>query len=207
MARQTIDRYVYRYPALTMQATGIDPSDVPNHENAYPWSGVLSRVDEPSAKPPGGAEGHHVILPREVVRHRLNDLTGMPLNVDPVSGYRDHAKGHPIGVILGAEIKGKDLWVHGLLYKKYWPDEVATIQNHKPVLGLSYEIGSCDIEDTSAKVWKLKDFRFTGASCLLKTSAAYGSKTSIAAAATRPDCWTPIMRQLRQQGRRLAGLA
>ena len=94
------------------------------------------------------------------------------------------------------------------LPKKYWPEEVATIQHNKPVLGLSYEIGSCDVEDPTAKVWTLRDFRFTGASCLLKSAAAYGTATSIAAAAARPVCdYARIMRTLRAEGRRLAGFS
>jgi len=127
----------------------------------------------------------------------------MPVNVDP-EGYTDHLKSHPIGTILSAALRGKDVVVSGVLHAKYWPKEVATINANKNQLCMSYEIGSCAVEDDRAPVWTLKDFRFQGAAVLLKSAAAYGAKTSIAASTSRPDCWTPAMRRLRAEGRRLA---
>jgi len=38
-----------------------------------------------------------------VVQRRLGDLVGMPINVDPDSGYKDHAKNLPIGTILALQ--------------------------------------------------------------------------------------------------------
>jgi hypothetical protein len=191
------------YTFTSKGEVGLDVAEWPQHENAYPFEGVLCRVDEASTKPPNGAEGHVVILPRAVVQRRLGDLVGMPLNVDPRSGYQDHNKTHPIGTLLSAEIQGKNVVVRGILHAKYWPEELAVIRAHKDALGMSYEVGSVELEDEQAKVWRLKDFRFTGASVLLKSAAAYGSKTSISASTAPRDTWTPAMRTLRQQAQAL----
>ena len=82
---------------------GLDVADMPEHENAYPFTGTLCRVDEESQRPPNGSDGHVVVLPLAVVHRRLGDLVGMPINVDPDSGYKDHAKNLPIGTILALQ--------------------------------------------------------------------------------------------------------
>ena len=97
--------------------------------------------------------------------------------------------------------------VSGVLHAKYYPNEVATIRANKDALGMSYEIHSVSLEDEQAKVWRLKDFRFGGASVLLKSAAAYGAKTSIAASTPPPDTWTAALRQLRREAEALCARA
>jgi len=137
-------------------------------------------VDEASAKSPGGALGHKVYISREVCRKALPGLIGMPINARQGS-YDEHSKGNPIGTILRAGIDGKDVWVEGVINKKYHPQEASVIRANKDKLGLSYEIGNVAVADESAAVWHLTSFTFEGASVLLKTVAAYGNRTSIAA--------------------------
>jgi hypothetical protein len=184
------------------QNVGLDIDEMPQHENAYPFQGVLCRLDEPSFKPPGGASGHKVWISSAVAQKALPSLIGMPLNVKEGS-YSDHDKTNPIGTVLRAWIDGQNLWIAGVLHGKYHPHAVATIKANKDLLGLRYEVGNVAIRSENEDVWHLDAFEFTGVAALLKDAAAYGSKTSIAASTTQRDTWTPAMRTLRQQAQAL----
>lgn len=160
------------------------PSVTEEHPNRVPFLGVLTRIDEPSTRPPGGSKGHLVYIPTDVARTALPSLIGMPVNAQ-VSG-KNFLKGHNqktiVGVITGADLAGHDLCIEGYLYGKNLADEVKTIQDSKDRLGFSYEISNVEVENPDADVWVLRHFLFTGAAVLEKNAAAY-AKTSIAAQA------------------------
>jgi hypothetical protein len=172
-------RYLHKAP-FVLDAMGFDIPDAvaEPHVNRVPFSGVLSRVDEPSTRPPNGASGHKVFIPREVAEKALPTLIGMGIDVD--TDFKDHSKKRKIGVITEAHIDGKNLVISGHLFAKDFPDEVTYIQKNKRILGASYEIADVSVKDTSAAVWELDSFVFTGAAILEKSSAAY-QQTSIAA--------------------------
>jgi hypothetical protein len=71
-------------PPLTLrgdiQAIGITLPVVAEgeHPNARPFSGVLTRVDEPSTRPPCGSQGHRVLIPRQLAEARLEIITTSP---------------------------------------------------------------------------------------------------------------------------------
>jgi hypothetical protein len=175
-------------------------------ENRVPWKGILCPLDTPSQRPPGGAQGHRTIVTRQAAERALPSLIGAPLNAS--DDFGDHDRSQPIGAVHKAYIKGADLWVEGILYGRNFPALVATIKRHKDQLGLSYEITGCEVESEQAPIWKLIACTFTGLCCLKQSAAAYGDDTSIAASrALIPDCWSPVLAQLRRRGRALDGMA
>lgn len=175
----TLVRYAHKAP-FALEAMGFEISDAiaEPHINRVPFSGVLSRVDEPSTRPPNGAEGHKVLIPRAVAERALPTLIGMGIDVD--TDFKDHEKTRKIGVITEAHIAGKDLVIAGHIFGKDFPDETNYIQKNKNILGASYEIADVHVRDTAAPIWELESFVFTGAAVLKKSAAAY-AKTSIAA--------------------------
>jgi hypothetical protein len=174
-----IDRYTSASPLL-LDAVGFHMADAVSepHLNRVPFTGVLSRVDEPSTRPPNGAEGHRVLIPREVAERALPTLIGMGIDVE--SNFKDHAKTRKIGVITEAHLDGKDLVIAGHIYGKDFPEETTYIKKHKHLLGASYEIADVEVDDTTASIWRLNHFVFTGGAILRRDAAAY-AKTSIAA--------------------------
>jgi hypothetical protein len=171
-------RYVYRHP-LQLDALGLDmPVLAEAHPNRAPFSGILTRLDEPSTRPPNGSDGHLVCIPSAVAEAALPTLIGMGVDVD--AGFRDHNKKVKVGVLTSGERRGQDLVVQGHIFARDFPEEFAYIQAHKPQLGMSYEIADVEVEDTRAPVWVLRHLTFTGAAILAKRAAAY-QDTSIAA--------------------------
>ena len=148
--------------------------------NRAPFTGILTRVDEPSTRPPNGSEGHCVLMPRAAAERALPSLLGMGVN--SATNLREHAKKMKIGIITDASIDGNDLVVSGILYEKDFPDEVDAIRAEKDALGMSYELSNVDVDDPDADVWVLRSFVFTGAAILYKEAAAY-QQTAIAAQA------------------------
>lgn len=173
-----VTRYLHRAP-FALEAIGLDMPTVGNAAvNRTPFFGILTRVDEPSTRPPHGSQGHRVLIPRAVAEAALPTLLGM--GVDVSGNFKDHAKQTKVGVITEAHIAGKDLVFSGHLYDKDFPEEVAYIQQHKASLGASYEIADVSVEDTEATIWTLTALTFTGAAILRKDAAAY-QETAIAA--------------------------
>jgi hypothetical protein len=178
-------RYIHKAP-FRLEAVGLDMPVVDGNQiNRTPFSAILTRIDEPSTRPPNGSAGHLVQIPRAVAEAALSSLLGM--GVDVAENFRDHAKQTKVGVITEAHIEGKDLVISGHLYEKDFPEEVAYIKENKTKLGASYEIADVSVEDTDAKVWTLTGLLFTGAAILRKDAAAY-AKTAIAAQAEEEDC-------------------
>ena len=151
--------------------------------NKQEFTGILCTLDEPSDKPPGGAQGRRVVLPSAVVRTKLASLVNMPLNAS--QDLTDHDRHTVVGVVQDAWIAGPRLMIAGLLYDKNEGPLVARMQANTSQLGLSYEISSCVVVDEAAPIWVLRDFEFTGCSALLRSHAAYQSSAIEAAAAQR----------------------
>lgn len=169
--------------SLSLEAMGFQLPEVEGaHPNAMPFKGVVTRIDEPSDRPPHGAQGHRVMIPRAVAEAKLSTLIGQAVNV--ADGTQDHNARKKIGVIQEAHINGNDVWVSGYLYAKDFPNEVAELQRRKDVMGMSYEITRVAVADTKAQVWTISDLVFTGAAILEKNAAAYG-KTSLYARGER----------------------
>lgn len=173
-----IDRYRNKYP-LSLEALAIDmPVMAEDHPNRAPFTGVLTRLDEASTRPPNGSDGHRVLITSDVAHKAIPSLLGM--GIDIASNFRDHNKKLKVGVLTGGSVKGKDLVVEGHIFSKDFPDEYKYIKSHKNQLGMSYEIADVQVIDTAAPVWELSSFIFTGAAILEKRAAAY-QDTSIAA--------------------------
>lgn len=164
--------------SLEFDAMGFSLPEVhTDHPNRHPFRGVLTRIDEPSTRPPHGSDGHLVMISRHEAEKALPTLIGMA--VDIADDLTDHTK-KKIGVISEAYIKGNDLIVAGYLYAADFPEEVSKIQRYKDRMGMSFEIKRAQVSDVSARVWDLKNFVFTGAAILLRDKAAY-ENTSLSA--------------------------
>ena len=206
----TIDKYLYRAP-FHLDAIGVDLPELDEmHENRVPFHGILTRLDEPSTRPPNGAKSedgksHRVLIPRAVAEAALPSLIGMP--IDSSLRLDNHDKKNIVGTITRAEIQGKDLVVTGYLFGKNQLEDVEEIKRNKANLGMSYEIGSVLVDDPDADVWTLTSLQFTGAAILLKSAAAY-SKTAIAAQAEEESqmALEDLTKQLNDVGRKVSVL-
>ena len=169
---------------LQLDAVGVElPPMEGEHPNRQPFTGILTRVDEPSDRPPHGARGHRVFISREVAERALPSLIGMA--VDVAGDLTDHTV-KKIGLITEARLEGRDMRVSGYLYAKDFPDDVARLQARKAHLGMSYEITNVQVEDEEADIWTLRDLTFTGAAILERGKAAY-ERTSVYARAAREE--------------------
>ncbi len=164
---------------FTIEAMSLDMPDDPDHPNRMPFKGILTRVDEPSDKPPGGASGKRVFIPAEVAEEALSTLMGM--GVDCTPDFSGHDTRFKIGVITAATISGNALNIAGHLYRDDFPSECSDIKSKRKLLGFSYEC-KVAISDKDADPWIVDRIVFTGAAILLKKKAAYET-TSIAAQA------------------------
>ena len=151
----------------------------PEHPNQMKFKGVLVRLDEPSTKPPGGAEGHRILLPTGIAKERLGTLLNMGLNYSP--SLDTHAQRRKVGTITRAWIDGQNLCIEGLVWKHDFPEAEQDLKQKG--LGMSMEIGNVHVEDPEAPIWKITDFYFLGATILWKDAAAYYRTQAIAAKA------------------------
>ncbi len=166
------------YATIRLEAMAIEIPEFPEHPNRVPFSGVLTLLDVPSDRPPAGAAGHRVVLPRAVAERALPSLLGMA--VDYALGLRGHDVRRKIGVITRAEIRDNRLEVSGYLYGKDFPEVLRELRARRERLGMSYEVTEVRVANPSAKVWELENVVFTGAAILERASAAY-QQTSLAA--------------------------
>ena len=211
MAMLLTPRYVQR-SGLSLEALSLDvPAPAEEHPNKAPFRGILTRVDEPSTRPPtvhDGHPGHRVLIPRAVAEVAGPSLVGMPINCS--FNLKDHDKKFVIGIIESWRIEGRDFVVEGYLLEKNYPEEVALIRARRMQLGMSYEIADVIVEDAEADVWVLTALTFTGAAILDKAAAAY-EKTAIVARTEEetlmPGDATAILEELKTLGQRLDGLA
>lgn len=177
-ARTRINARTLERVTIEMQAMSLD---MPNeeHPNRMPFSGVMTRIDEASDDPPGGATGKRVFIPKEVARDALPTLMGM--GVDTTPEFDGHDARFKIGVITAATIEGNAVNIAGFLYANDFPEECARIKQEKSRLGFSYEC-KVAISDKNADPWVVDRIIFTGAAILYKEKAAYRT-TSLAAKA------------------------
>lgn len=173
---------------LKLEAMSLMLPDVKDHPNKAPFSGIMTRIGQPSDRAPGGSDGKRVVLTAEAVERAIPSLLGM--GVDYTPSFDGHDPQKKIGIITSAKSKGNALHVEGFFYAADFPEVVSQIQSNKRRLGWSYEILAVRIEDLNANPLVITEFIFTGAAVLRKDAAAY-STTTIAANAEDPSMPTP----------------
>jgi hypothetical protein len=142
--------------------------------NDQRFTGVLCTTDEPSTRPPHGAEGRRIVLPSRVAHATMAGLQGMPINLAADLG--DHDQTRIVGVIDAVRLQGNQLQVQGRLYDKNMPREVAQLLTRND-LGMSFELSQVSLESTSADPWVLAGCTFTGASILRREAAAFSTSS------------------------------
>lgn len=168
-----------RVKSLRLECMSLDIS-TSDHPNKMPFSGVLTKLDEPSDAAPGGAGGKRIIVTSAAARAALGSLLGMA--VDFTSSFDGHDPQAKIGIITSADVVGNEVRIEGFVYAADFPDTVDLIQKLKDVLGFSFEAQRLLVEDMSADILTITELTFTGAAILLKDKAAYQT-TSLAALA------------------------
>ena len=157
---------------MRLEALAVALPEVAGHPNRVPFEGVLTRVDEPSNRPPSGARGHRVILTRAAALAALPSLMGMA--VDYAQGWDGHDARRKCGIITQADVEENCLRVSGYLFGKDFPEvEERMRRSTAGTMGMSYEIADAHVEDMKAEVWTLTRATFTGAAILLREKAAY----------------------------------
>ena len=157
---------------LEMRAMAVEFPAVHGHPNRLPFEGVLTLVDVPSDKAPGGARGHRVVLTREAAENALPSLLGMA--VDYKNGWDGHDARQKCGIITSAELDGRELRVAGFVFGKDFPEIEQKMQT-PGAMGMSYELADAHVADMSAQIWTLTRATFTGAAILLREKAAYSA--------------------------------
>lgn len=155
-----------------------------DHPNKMPFSGVLTKLDEPSDGAPGGANGKKVIVTSDAARAALSSVLGMAVDFTP--SFDGHDAQKKIGIITSADIVGNELVVEGFVYAADFPETAELIQQLKDVLGFSFEAQRIFVEDMSASILRVIALTFTGAAILLKDKAAFKT-TRLAASADTGD--------------------
>ena len=163
--------------AMSMQARSLDiPTE--KHPNKMPFSGILTRIDEPSDAAPDGSGGARVMITMEAAEKALDSLLGMA--VDYQQNWDGHDPQAKIGVITGAEIQDNAIRVNGFIYAADFPEVAKQIKANKHALGMSFEARDLMTTDPKADPIPIFDCVFTGAAILLRDKAAYKT-TSISA--------------------------
>jgi hypothetical protein len=141
------------------------------HLNRMPFSGVLTKIDQPSDGAPSGSHGKRITLTKRAAQAALDSLLGMAVNFTPeMDGHDPQAK---IGLITSAEIDGQDLLIKGFFYAADFPEVAANIKANKEALGFSFEARDLITNDPDADPISIVDCVFTGAAILFKDKAAY----------------------------------
>jgi uncharacterized protein DUF6582 len=164
---------------MSLNAMALDIA-TDDHPNKMPFSGILTRIDEPSDAPPEGSHGRLITISREAAEGALKSLLGMAVGYRP--GFDGHAPQSKIGIITEARIEGNEVPIAGFIYAADFPEAAAEIKANKNLLGFSYEARNLFTDDPDADPCVITECVFTGAAILFKDKAAYRS-TSIAAAA------------------------
>jgi hypothetical protein len=154
------------------------------HPNKMPFSGVLTKLDEPSDAAPGGSGGRLIVVSSSAAREALGSLLGMAVDFTP--HFDGHDAKNKIGIITSADVVGNEVLIEGFVYAADFPETATLIKQLKDVLGFSFEAQRLTVEDASADVLRITELTFTGAAILLKDKAAY-TTTSLAASATTED--------------------
>jgi hypothetical protein len=150
------------------------------HPNKMPFSGIMTRIDEPSDRPPEGSGGRLITISAEAAEKALSSLLGMAVDYKP--NLDGHDPKNKIGVITAATIEGDAILIEGFIYAADFPEVAAEIKASQDLLGFSYEARNLYTNDPDANPCVITDCVFTGAAILRKDKAAYRT-TSIAAVA------------------------
>jgi len=163
-----------------IEAMALEMPEVEGHPNRLPFRGVLTLVATPSRRPPGGAQGHRVMLTRKATEVALPSLLGMALDYTPALDSHDQQK--KIGVITAADLVPRkagsadptaQIEISGFLYEHDFPQVVAELRAGKETLGMSYEITNARVASKASPIWTVTSFAFTGAAVLRRDKAAY----------------------------------
>jgi hypothetical protein len=167
---KTVSADTTKLAAVSMLARSLDiPTDA--HPNKMPFSGILTKIDQPSDSAPEGSNGQRVMITMEAAKKALDSLLGMAVDYQPdFDGHDPKAK---IGVITAADIEGDTIRVNGFIYAADFPDIAKQIKANKHALGMSFEARDLMTTDAKADPIPIFDCVFTGAAILLKEKAAY----------------------------------
>jgi len=110
---------------IELESMAVVMPRVEGHPNRTDFTGVLTLVDVPSQRSPLGAQGHRLVLTREVAERALPSLIGMALDYTP--SFDRHDIRCKVGVITQAEVVGRNLEIGGYLYAKDFPEVVREI--------------------------------------------------------------------------------
>jgi len=174
---------------MKLEAMAVRLPEVTDHPNRAPFTGVLTRVDEPSTKAPSGARGHRVILTRAAALAALPSLLGMAVDYAP--SWDGHDARRKCGIITQADVEGPELQVAGYLFAKDFPEVERQMRQGLPgSMGMSWELADAHVEDMRAEIWTLTRATFTGAAILLREKAAYRHTSfELAAPRCRSNGW------------------
>jgi hypothetical protein len=112
-----------------------------------------------------------VLLTKAATERALASLLGMAVDYTPrMDGHDARRK---IGVITSAELVGQQVEVEGHLFAHDFPEMVREMSAVQAELGMSYEIADARVSETTAGVWAVTEFSFTGAAVLKREKAAY----------------------------------
>src|SRR5262245_13471707 len=170
-------KYLHKSP-FQLEGIGLLMPDIPHHPNRSAFTAVLTRIEEPSTRPPGGAAGHRVRISRAAAEAALPSLIGMAVNCS--ENLSDHAKQTKIGMITEAHIHGNDVVISGHLFEKDFSNEVACIRRNIQRMGASYEISDVEVRNPHDDIWDVDHLIFTGAALLFKDKAAYAQTSLVA---------------------------
>jgi hypothetical protein len=178
---------------MRLEAMAVRLPDVSDHPNRVPFTGVLTRVDEPSNKPPAGARGHRVVLTRAAALAALPSLLGMAVDYAP--SWDGHDARRKCGIITRADVEGPRLTVAGYLFAKDFPEVERQMRQCLPgAMGMSWELADAHVADMGAEIWTLTRATFTGAAILLREKAAYRNTSFELAASPRRAGSPPLCR-------------
>ena len=170
----------HKIKSMALECMSLNIANDDDHPNKMPFSGVLTKLDEPSDFAPGGAAGKRIIVTTEAAQKAVGSLLGMAVDFTPsFDGHDAQAK---IGIITSAEVVGNEIVISGFVYAADFPETAEMIQALKDVLGFSFEAQRLYVEDMGAEILRITELTFTGAAILRKDKAAYQT-TSLAASA------------------------
>ena len=93
------------------------------HPNKMPFSGIMTRIDEPSDRPPEGSGGRLITISAEAAEKALSSLLGMAVDYKP--NLDGHDPKNKIGVITAATIEGDAILIEGFIYAADFPEVAA----------------------------------------------------------------------------------
>ncbi|MBI1214117.1 MAG: hypothetical protein GC190_21860 [Alphaproteobacteria bacterium] len=167
--------------ALSISAMSVSlefPANDDDHPNKMPFSGILTRLDQPSDAAPEGSGGRLVCLTSAAAEEALPSLLGMAIDFTP--NFDGHDAQRKVGIITDATIEGDAIHIAGFVYAADFPAVAKSMKAHKEILGFSFEMTNVYVADPASDPLVIVGCVFTGAAVLRKDKAAYTS-TSLAA--------------------------